>query len=107
MKRIVIAGVALGLFLAPSVFADAAKGADVFKSKCAMCHGPDGKGQTAMGKNLKIKDLASDEDVQNMHDSELKTLIEDGKGKMKGFKGTLTTPQIDDVIQHIRSLKKK
>jgi mono/diheme cytochrome c family protein len=108
VKRIVTAGTALALLLlAPAAFADAAKGAELFKSKCAMCHGPDGKGQTAVGKAMKIKDLTSDEDVKNMHDSELKTVIENGKGKMKGFKGTLSTEQIEDIVQHIRSIQKK
>ena len=31
-------------------------GADLFEAKCASCHGADGKGDTAMGKNLKLRD---------------------------------------------------
>ncbi len=88
------------------VRADEAKGGDVYKTKCAMCHGPDGKGETAMGKNLKLRDLGS-ADVQNVHDSELKTLLENGKGKMPSFKGKLTDAQMGDVIQFVRSFKKK
>ena len=86
--------------------ADEAKGGDVYKAKCAMCHGPDGKGETAMGKNLKLRDLGS-ADVQNVHDTELKTLLETGKGKMPSFKGKLTDAQMGDVIQYVRSFKKK
>ncbi len=88
------------------LFADAAKGAEVYKSKCQMCHGADGKGQTPMGTKLQIKDLAS-ADVQNLKDSELKTLIEDGKGKMPAYKGKLTNAEIEDVIQHLRTFKAK
>ena len=91
---------------APAVFADSAAGAALYKAKCAMCHGAEGKGDNAMGKNLKLKDLASD-DVQNVHDSEMKTLIENGKGKMPAFKGKLNDKQVGDVIQFIRTLKKK
>ena len=109
MKRIAICacGAALALCLsAPGAFADTEAGAALFKSKCAMCHGADGKGDTAMGKNLKLKDFASD-DVQNVHDSEMKTLIENGKGKMPGFKGKLTDKQLGDIIQFVRTRKKK
>jgi cytochrome c6 len=86
--------------------ADVIKGGEIYKTKCAMCHGPDGKGETAMGKNLKLRDLGA-ADVQNVHDSELKTLLESGKGKMPAFKGKLTDAQMGDVIQYVRSLKKK
>ena len=47
-------------FALSTCFADAA--AD-YKAKCATCHGPDGKGDTAMGKTMKVKDLGS-ADVQ-------------------------------------------
>src|SRR5689334_18892404 len=89
----------------PAACADEAKGGEVYKTKCAMCHGPDGKGETAMGKNLKLRDLGS-ADVQNVHDSELKTLLENGKGKMPSFKGKLSDAQMGDVIQFVRSFKK-
>ena len=92
--------------LVPPANADAAKGAEVYKTKCAACHGADGKGDTTMGKTFKLKDLASP-DVQNLHDSELKTFLETGKGKMPGYKGKLTNQQIEDLIQHLRTLKKK
>ncbi len=100
-----LALVALTL-LPASLYGDAAKGAELYKGKCQMCHGADGKGQTPMGKNMQLKDLGS-ADVQNMKDSELKTLIENGKGKMPAYKGKLTDTQIEDVIQQIRTFKGK
>ncbi len=106
MTRLVQArsfGWVLALLLASAVTAFAA-GEDVYKAKCASCHGPDGKGQTAIGKKMDLRDLASD-DVQKQHDSELKLIIEKGKGKMPGYKGKLTDKQIDDLIVYIRSLK--
>lgn len=107
MRLLVALGTAaVTLLLVAPGRADQTKGADIFKSKCAMCHGADGKGQTPVGKSMQLKDLTSD-DIQNLHDSELKNIIENGKGKMKAFKGTLTTPQIEDVVQYLRSLKKK
>ena len=109
MKRVAICAlmpVVAVLLSTPALRADAGAGASTYKAKCAMCHGPEGTGDTPMGKNLKLKDLASD-DVQNVHDSEMKTLLENGKGKMPAFKGKLTDKQLGDVIQFIRTLKKK
>jgi cytochrome c6 len=79
-------------------------GGDLFKAKCAMCHGPDGKGQTTMGKNLNLKDLGSAE-VQKQSDAELTTIITNGKGKMPKYDGKLTKDQISDVVKYIRTLK--
>ena len=79
--------------------------ADVYKGKCAACHGPDGKGDTTMGKNLKLKDLGS-ADVQNMSDNELTTVIEKGKKPMPPYEGKLTKDQISDLVKWIRTLKK-
>ena len=35
-------------------------GADVYKSKCASCHGATGKGDTGPGKAMKVKELGSE-----------------------------------------------
>lgn len=79
--------------------------ADVYKSKCAACHGADGKGETDTGKNLKVKDLGSAE-VQKMSDAELTTIIAKGKKPMPGYEGKLTDDQISDLVKWIRTLKK-
>jgi mono/diheme cytochrome c family protein len=79
-------------------------GADTFKAKCAMCHGPDGKGDTSMGKTLKLRDLGS-ADVQGQSDADLTNIITNGKGKMPKYDGKLTADQIKDVVKYIRTLK--
>jgi len=79
-------------------------GGDTFKAKCAMCHGADGKGETAMGKTLKLRDLGS-ADVQSQSDSDLTNIITNGKGKMPKYDGKLTKDQIDDVVKFVRTLK--
>lgn len=94
---------ALSLIFSTYVFADG--GADTFKAKCAACHGPDGSGNTTMGKNLKLRDLSS-ADVQKQSDDELTTIITKGKGKMPSYDGKLTKDQVSDVVKYIRSLKK-
>ena len=77
----------------------------IYKSKCAMCHGADGKGLTPVGKSMKLKDLASDE-VQKLTDKEILTVITDGKGKMPAFKGKLTPAEIDAQVKVVRTFKK-
>ncbi|MBZ5599584.1 MAG: cytochrome c [Acidobacteriia bacterium] len=79
-------------------------GAD-FKAKCAMCHGPDGKGDTVMGKKFGLKDLGSAE-VQKMSDADLTSTITNGKDKMPAYKGKLTDAQISDLVKYVRTLKK-
>jgi cytochrome c6 len=89
-------------FALSTCFADA--GAD-YKAKCATCHGPDGKGDTAMGKTMKVKDLGSAE-VQKQSDADVTTIIEKGKKPMPGYEGKLTKEQIDGLVKYVRSLKK-
>ena len=80
-------------------------GAALFKAKCAMCHGPDGSGQTPVGKSLKVRNLGS-ADVQKQSDAELSKTILDGKNKMPANKGKLSDAEVKALIAHIRTLKK-
>ena len=105
-KFVVFVLAAALLALALPVMADAGPdGAALFKSKCASCHGADGKGLTPVGKSMKLKDLAS-EDVQKMSAKDLFTIIADGKGKMPAYKSKLSQTEIDALVSHIKSLTK-
>jgi cytochrome c6 len=97
-----IPAIALATLLPASLMAG--DGAAVFKASCASCHGQDAKGQTPVGKSLKIKDLHTAE-VQKESAADLAKVISDGKGKMPAFKSKLTKAQIDDVVAYIKSLK--
>ncbi|MBZ5653864.1 MAG: cytochrome c [Acidobacteriia bacterium] len=97
---------AIVLFALTTSFSFAQDGATTFKSKCAICHGPDGSGKTPMGEKLKILDLRS-ADVQKLSDAELTQIVAKGKDKMPAYDGKLTKEQIDQVIAHIRELAKK
>lgn len=79
-------------------------GADLYKTKCASCHGAAGKGDTAMGKTMKVKDLGSEE-VQKQSDADLTTIIEKGKKPMPPYEGKLTKDQITDLVKYLRTLK--
>jgi cytochrome c6 len=97
--------VVLAVAFACSTWAFAADAAADYKAKCATCHGADGKGDTAMGKTMKVKDLAS-EDVQKQSDADLIGVIEKGKKPMPGYEGKLSKEQIDGLVKYIRGLKK-
>jgi len=79
----------------------------VFKAQCAVCHDPDGSGTGAMGKQLGVKDLRSDE-VQKETDAQLSDSITNGKGTtMPAYKGKITDAQIKGIVTYIRTLAKK
>jgi cytochrome c6 len=101
IKAVLIIAVFAMLF---STFSLADSGGDTFKAKCAMCHGADGKGATAMGKTLGLRDLGS-ADVQSQSDADLTNIVTNGKGKMPKYDGKLTKDQINDVVKYIRTLK--
>ncbi len=86
--------------------ASASEGTQLFKSKCAGCHGPDGKGQTSMGKMMKLKDLGSPE-VQKLSDAQIHEIIEKGKRPMPPFGNQMSKEQIGDLVSYIRGLGKK
>lgn len=80
-------------------------GADLYKVKCAGCHGVTGAGDSAVGRKLGVKPLNSAE-VQKKTDKDLVQIVTKGAGKMPAFGGKLTDPQIAEVVAFIRSLKK-
>jgi len=104
-----IAGITAALatiaFLSAPVKADASAAEATYKAKCAMCHGPDGKGETATGKMVKVRDFSSEE-VQKMSDADLTSVISSGKGKMPRYK-TLSADQVKDLVAYIRAFGKK
>ncbi len=84
----------------------AQSGADTYKSKCAMCHGATGLGDTPAGKSTKARSF-SDPEVVKMSDDDLIAVTKKGKGKMPAYAGKLTDAQITDVVGYIRTLQKK
>ena len=101
--RLVLLLAIVAMVFAP-LAAFAADGAAVYKAKCASCHGPDGKGETATGKAMKLRSLAS-ADAQKTSDADLTKVISDGKGKMPAYKGKLTADEIKALVAFIRTLK--
>ena len=78
--------------------------AALYKSKCQVCHGPDGKGETPAGKKVGAKDLHSPE-VAKMSDAALFDTVKKGRQKMPAYRNKLTDAQIKALVQYARSLK--
>lgn len=103
----IVSMIALFALLASTAFADAAPGAaEIYKSKCAMCHGADGSSQTPAGKSMKSPDLRSPE-VQKLTDADLAKAISEGKGKMAAYKSKLSVADISSLVAYVRGLAKK
>ncbi len=96
MKQLAAAAI---VFAALAV-ARADEPAAVYKSKCAACHGPDGKGQTPLGKNLKVKDLGT----LKSSAAEIEKVIADGKPgtKMGAFKGKIAEADIKALAAFLK-----
>ena len=100
MKKPLTFSLLLLLALPVAAFADSAA---LYKTKCAACHGPDGSGQTPVGKKLKVRDLRSEE-VQKLTDAEMTKSLTEGKEKMP--KSKLSADDMKLVIAFVRGLKK-
>jgi mono/diheme cytochrome c family protein len=96
----------LFLFALPHFAAAQADGQKLFDQTCAKCHGADGTGNTVVGKAVGAKDLGAAE-AKKLTDAEIHTQIEQGKGNMPPFGGTLNKAQIDSLIPIVRSFGKK
>ena len=95
----------IAVFLLSILRAPAQNTAATYKAKCAMCHGADGKGDTAAGKSMGAHSFASPE-VQKMTDTDLESIIAKGKGKMPGYGTKLKEAEIKDLVAYIRELGK-
>ena len=84
----------------------------LWKSKCAACHGADGKGDTDQGKKMKVSNMATAAYQKSKTDDQLKKAILDGvkqekdgvKQEMDPYKAELTPEQVDALVKYIRAL---
>jgi cbb3-type cytochrome c oxidase subunit III len=101
--------VAVGMGLAFATVAAAAPdqpdGAALFKQKCSMCHGADGKGFAA----LKTPDFTDPKWQASKTDQEIASTIKNGKQgtMMQAFGNQLKDDDIDALVKQIRSFRKK
>jgi cytochrome c6 len=100
-----IAAVALAIFFAPGVSSAQTSGDDTYTTKCQMCHGATGLGDTPAGKAMHTRPFNSP-DVMKESNADLIAIVKTGKNKMPAFSGKLTDAQIAEAVAHIHSLQK-
>jgi mono/diheme cytochrome c family protein len=109
MKKTLILGLAiLGM---AALSASAADAKAIYEKDCAKCHGPDGKGDTKMGKKAGAKDYTDAKVQEAMKDDQMakaiKGGVKDGDAvKMKGYADTLSDDEVKALVAYVRTLKK-
>jgi mono/diheme cytochrome c family protein len=83
---------------------DNSKTVELYKAKCAKCHGADGTA-TAGGKKLGGKD-AWDPEVMKMTDAQMIETTKSGKNKMPAYGKSLDDTQIKELVAYLRGLAK-
>ena len=78
----------------------------IYASKCAVCHGNDGSANTAKGKELKVRNLRSEE-FKKMSDAKAMEVMLKGKGKMEGYEKTLGKEKLEELLAYCRELSNK
>jgi mono/diheme cytochrome c family protein len=109
MRSVVLMLLIVSVMLAvtPLFAGDVAAGRDLFGKKCASCHGASGEGKDSIAKTFKVemKNLGSKE-VQAKSDADLKKVVLEGTGKMKGLKD-IDAKGADDLVSYLRTFAKK
>ena len=108
-KQLMILGLAISAMGLISLRADDTQA--IYDKQCTKCHGPDGKGDTKMGKKLGCKDYSDAKVQADLKDDEAAKAIKeglkdkDGKTLMKPAEG-LTDDQVKGLVAKMRSFKK-
>lgn len=93
-----------------SVRAEDKKAERTWKAKCASCHGADGKGDTDQGKKMKLADMTTVEWHKKATDAKIRDAILNGvksdSGEMQAYKDSLSSEQVDGLVNYIHTLKK-
>jgi len=101
---ILVAGITAVTFLSSPPAQKSAK--QIYLDKCSVCHGEDGRGRTARGKKLKVKDIASP-GIRRMPDDQLHQVVLKGKGQnMDGYEKELGPDTSKKLVAYMRSLAK-
>jgi cytochrome c553 len=104
--------ITLAALFGAAVAAQAADGKANWITNCSECHGKDGRGRTEEGKKLRITDLSNPQVQASFTDAQAFKVIKHG---LKDDRGTvmhptsyrLTDEEIQDLVKHVRSLKKR
>lgn len=83
----------------------ATDGAVLFRRTCVMCHGPDGRADTPMGRRSGVKDLTA----SALGDERIRETIRHGarnaKGAMPAYGAKFSAAELDALVAFVRSLR--
>ena len=79
----------------------------IYKKRCQLCHGAEGKGDGPMAARIREKpsDITPAEVRDRMTDGEIFYKISVGKPPMPSMEGTLTEDEIWTLVNYVRSLQ--
>ena len=91
---------------------DAAAGKEIYEQYCALCHGPQGKGDGSLSANLdpKPRNHTDGAYMNTLTDDHLLKVVGEGGAAaglspiMPAWKGILAAQQIQDVVAFVRTL---
>ena len=94
-----------------AVSASAADAKAIYEKDCAKCHGPDGKGDTKMGKRAGAKDYTDAKVQEAMKDDQMAKAIKEGikdgdTVKMKPCADILSDDEVKALVAYVRTFKK-
>jgi mono/diheme cytochrome c family protein len=99
-------GLAASMSRAASPAAGGGDAKSVYDSKCASCHGRDGRAKSLHAKHEKARDLTTAEWQDSVSDERIYNSISNGKGKMPSFKKKLSDAQMDELVNYVRRLRR-
>lgn len=73
----------------------------LYVSKCARCHGANGRGETQLGREMDIPDLTT----SGMSSKRMAQVIAKGDGDMPAFAKKLKATQIASLVKYVKNLK--
>ena len=109
-KHITSITLLIGFLLVPIM--SHADGQALYMKNCKKCHGETGKGDTLMGKKLKIVDYTTAEAQAKVTDEAIAKSIKEGlkneagKKVMLAFGKKLSDPEVAELLTYFRTLKK-
>jgi mono/diheme cytochrome c family protein len=92
---------------APPAVASARDAGAIFESKCATCHGKDGRAKTFKAKFNKARNLTDATWQAEVSDERIYNSIANGRGKkMPAFAKKISRVELEGLVGHVRGLKK-
>ena len=100
----------IAIVAAAVISASAGDAKETYEKSCAKCHGPDGKGETKMGKKAEVKDFSDAKIQASFKDDDMIKAIKEGvkdgdKTRMKAAEG-VNDDEIKALVAYVRGLKK-